>query len=253
MKTFACVVVAGLATSAGAELTTLGATNILTAETLNRNAELLNFTTANRTSSGDSYTSETLIQTAGGAFFLDDTAGSSFIVDAAPADGGQNLTYTTPVSMTTVAADLDNGDGTRTALVQTTALDAAGASIAWVPAGVTNGGDPFVAWRMDVGTTAGGVDGLDIALNPGESVNFLGSGFAAFDSTGGVLGVFALTLDDSAGSTASGLAVIGIGGADIAGFDLAAIQLFWDYEIVPAPASLSMIALGGLVAARRRR
>lgn len=255
MKMFACLAVAGLATSANADLIAYEAANLLEAASASSTAQSLGTSAlANRTASGDTFTSETLIQTAGSAFFLDAGRDSVFSVGAPAASGGLSGAYMAPVDMVTVSADLDNGDGTRSILVETVAVDAAGSVVAWVPAGLAAGpGNPFVAWRMDVGSNAGGTDTIDIALNPGEFVNFLGSGFNAFTSAGAALGSFAMTLDNAAGNSASGLAVLGLGGADIAGFDVGSIQLFWTYEIVPAPASMALLGLGGLIAAGRRR
>lgn len=132
-------------------------------------------------------------------------------------------------------------------------LDASGSAEIWVPSGaISPNGVVFDSWRLDVGQLAGGTNAIDLTA-PIASV--LQSGQTGWASDGTNYGTFGLTLDGAvAGSSAiSGVGVIGLGGADVAGFDWVEHALFWEVTLVPAPGAAALLGLGGLVAVRRRR
>jgi hypothetical protein len=201
---------------------------------------------------GDTYGAEPLLQDGASAFFLDNGAASVFNFDGASENGGASTAYQFGVDMIAVEAFTPSATG-GLVQVEVAAVDAlAGANVPWVPAGVLGPAGPFNSWRLDVGSTAA-TNPVDIALGAGQTINVLNSGFTAFNSAGASIGTFALTLDTSGPTQVSGLGVVGLGGADIAGFDMASIQLFWEYEVVPAPAGVMLLGFGGLALARRRR
>ncbi len=201
--------------------------------------------------SGDTFSSAPLVQDAASAFFISDTAPSTHTFDGTAEDGGADLVGNegdrfVVAEAFTPGAGANGGDLIQ---VQYTAVDAAGAPTPWVAAGVAGPAGPFTAWRLDVGSNAGGMDQI------ANTTAVLGSGMTVFDSAGGPVGSFPLTLDTSSATGVSGLGVIGLGGADIAGFDLASFQLFWEVAPVPEPSSviLGSSSLLGLVLLRRRR
>lgn len=98
--------------------------------------------------------------------------------------------------------------------------------------------------------TSEGQDSLDVA-EPGFT--FLSASFGFFDLSGSYLG--AADVSSNNFSDASGLGAIGILNANNAGLagNIGEMFIYIEYEAVPSPASVSLIALGGLVATRRRR
>ena len=194
-----------------------------------------------RGGTGDSFVARALLQAPPNAYFIDDVphshtfGGSEF--------AGNNLITGQPFTITSAKTSL----GGNLYLIQVEM----GTQGPWQPTpGLTApNGNVFQSWRLDVGMLAAGTDAIDFA-NP---ITVMSSGFSIFNSVGGSLGTFALTLNGSTASSVAGVGVVGLGGGDIGGFDLARIQLFWTVEIIPAPGTASLIGLGGLVAMRRRR
>jgi len=188
---------------------------------------------------GDTYNAAPLVQDGVSAFYISDAAPSTHMFDGTVEGAGNNLanpggTFAiveaqTPLGLTDLIQ------------VEMIALNAAGAPAPWVTV------PGFTSWRLDIGAIAAGTDAID--LGP---INVVASGFTVFNSAGASLGTFGLTVDASTGSSVAGVGVVGLGGGDIAGFDLASIQLFWEVEIVPEPASLTLVLLGGLALLRRR-
>jgi hypothetical protein len=191
---------------------------------------------------GDTYSSAPLVQDGASAFFISDIAPATVTFDAISENGGVNSASTDSTFAINEAFIPGVGpNGGDIIAVEYTALDIAGAPTAWVAAGVAGPAGPFTAWRLDVGGTAGGTDDI---MNTDA---ILSSGFSIFDSAGGGLGTFGLTVDSSTAAGVSGLGVVGLGGADIAGFDLATIQLFWEVQPVPEPGSIALMLIGSLV------
>lgn len=210
---------------------------------------------------GDTYSVAPLVQDGVSAFFLQDVDGPGpgttgryvATFDGTGENSGANLAYSTGThNFQVTEAQTDLGGGNYLIQVQYTAVNGSGAAEPWVPAGVIGPNGPFTAWRMDLGTNAAG-NPID-RLSPNNDFSILNSGFTAFDSTGAALGTFLLTVDDSNPPSGglSGVAVVGLGGANIAGFDMATLQMFWEINVVPEPASLALLALGGLLVVRRR-
>ena len=198
---------------------------------------------------GDTYSAAPLAQDGASAFFISDTAPNTHTFDVASEAGGMALAASAGSTWVAVEGFFPGvgPNGGDIIAAEYIAVDAAGAPTPWVAAGVTApGGLPFTTWRLDIGSTAAG---------PNEITNtdaILSSGFTAFDSAFAPIGSFPLTLDTSSASGVSGAAIVGLSGADIAGFDLASIQLFW--EVVPEPATglLTVIGLLGVSLLRRR-
>lgn len=247
MKTAFVLTVVGLAATANADITPVTTIADLTQPIAQ--GTVYGLTGDKNIIAGDTYTAEPLVQDGINAFFTDDAA--SVFTLGVPAIGGNNLTGAAGSTSNSSSGSIDNMDGTFTAFVTIDHRDATGNLDLWVDA--AQAGQGLTSWRADVGSNAGGTDGLAVDLGAGESFNILSSVFVAFNSANASLGAFSLSLDTSNASQLSGLAVIGLGGADIAGFDLSGLQIQWTYEIVPAPASAALLGLGGFAAIRRRR
>lgn len=249
MKTALVLIVAGLATAATADIIPTATTYDLT-QANGQGTVYTDFSGLRTVTPGDSYTAEPLVQDGVSAFFTDDDSASIF-AEGVEGLGGVNIAGAAGSTSHADAGSVPLGGGLHLGFASVFMRDAAGGLGIWVDA--ANAGAGFTSWRADVGTIAGGTDGLGIALGGGESFSVLSATFVAFSSTGAPLGAFPMSLDSSDGAQLAGLAVIGIGGGDIAGFDLAGVELQWEYEIVPAPASAALLGLGGFAAARRRR
>ncbi len=249
MKTVLVLTVVGLAATANADITPMS--NIADLSQANGQGTIYSdFSGLQSVIAGDSFTAEPLVQDGISAFFTDDNTASIF-AEGVEGFGGVNIAGAAGSTSNALAGSVPLGGGMFVGFASVHMRDAAGALGIWVDA--ANAGAGFTTWRADVGTIAGGTDGLGIDLAPGESFSVLSAAFVAFNSTGGSLGTFALSVDNSDAAQLAGLAVIGLGGADIAGFDLAGIEMQWTYEIVPAPASAALLGLGGFAAIRRRR
>lgn len=186
---------------------------------------------SNAGAAADLYNASSLLQTGAGAAFLDPGAGGPYTFDGASEVMGPNGCDAT-VTMEIIEVQLPgaacpNALGTDCIISDIIALDAAGAPTPWVPVGCSDPLDPWVSWRMDV-EVAAGPDFIDISSG---AVTVLDSGACAFDSGGGLLGCFPLVLDSSIGNSLGGVGIVGLGGADIAGFDMAELQLYWDIDI----------------------
>lgn len=194
--------------------------------------------------SGDTFGAEPLVQDAANAYYLDDATASSFTFDGTPENGGNSVLYLASVTEMRVAEVFTPSASGGTVQVGVAAFDSLGALVDWVPSGSTApGGETLIAWRLDVGSTAA-IDPIDIlSLNPGDTINVLNSGFTIYDLQGTPLGTYPLTIDTSDTTSVSGVALIGLGGADIAGFGLGSIEMFWEYEVIPVPVELQSFSI----------
>ena len=91
----------------------------------------------------------------------------------------------------------------------------------------------------DFGFVSDSIDGMDMTTDPADFAQFLGAGTVPVD-------IFATAGFSASGTTDSRLVV-----SDLAASGRATIT--YEYKIVPAPASVALMGLGGLVATRRRR
>ncbi len=204
---------------------------------------------------GDTYGAEPLAQDGASAFYIS-SAGTSpptaiFTFDQTLKLHGTNLTgapQPTPTDTFNVI-DLQTHLGGGAYLIQTeiVSLDVTGAPVPWVAAGVTGPGGAFTSWRIDVGGLAAFAD----LINPDSPFTITSAGFEAFNSAGASLGAFGLTVDLSDPTGMGGVGVVGLGGPDIAGFDLASLQVF--FTTIPEPGSAGVLALVGVAFFARRR
>ncbi len=210
---------------------------------------------------GDTYTVAPLLQSGGipatGAGFANDLGVVGVTFDGLAESGGVNVfgnagdTFIVEESFTPAAGP----NGLDLIQVEITSVDANGNPTPWVAAGVTGPNGPWTEWRVDVASNSAGASGGDdlIDLSP---FNLEATGFSAFASDGTSYGTFTpLTVDASTAAGVQGVGVIGLNGADIAGFDLARIQLFWEVSKVPEPSTgiLSMVGVLAMMMFRRRR
>lgn len=223
----------------------------------------LNFeANANRSAIGDSFSFAPLAQTnLPTAFFIDGNYDpGTFSVAAAPGatDLNGDLLFYQPGSVISGVFASQTQTGPNTYLIQVSyfALNAtSGTPVPLVPAGAVppaGGGTLFTSWRLDVGGFAGGSDAISLSA---PVANIIGQGQFAFNSAGGLLGTFALTAGGATVGSAdiNGVAVLGLGGGNIAGFDLVEHGIFWEVEVVPAPGAFALLGVAGLAATRRRR
>jgi hypothetical protein len=251
MRVLSFVALAGIASltvSAGADITSLDGVILGQSEGTNTRFGSISGFGPQSPVAGDTYDARALLQDGINAFFIDDVPDNHAFggVEAA----GANFAGNAGDSFSIASLNTVLGGGTELVQVEMANFSANGALSAWLPIpGNGPNGVPFTSWRMDMGSTAAGTD--DIAWS--NDFTIINSGFTAFDSTGASLGTFALTLDTSTANSMSGVAVIGLGGADIGGFDMASIQLFWEIEKIPAPGAVTLLSMVGLVSMRRRR
>jgi len=200
--------------------------------------------------------------TAGNLFLLEDAV-APVRDDVVPFDGAADpindyVAVAGSVTRSVIETDVDNGNGTRTLNITVTGTDPilGGPGDLW-PAGFTGGGQSLSSGGFGIGITLpaslGGADPLN--LTAGDSI--LSSTVAI--STGGVFAaplVLPSTFYGSAAYPANTWnGVIGIvfsnpGATGTLVQD--GIRLSITY-VVPEPASLSLLALGGLALTRRRR
>ncbi|MFQ5411222.1 MAG: PEP-CTERM sorting domain-containing protein [Phycisphaerae bacterium] len=194
---------------------------------------------------GDTFDAAALAQgNIASAYFIDDFPDNFLFADGGVANGGDNLTYTTPIVTTSIMmfqSTLPSGN----LLIEVHAMTDDGSP--WVAPGAVPPAPNthFDSWRFDVGGFAAGPD---ILGDPNGPYTVVDSGIALW-GTGGPLGAFALAASDFTAGL-SGVGLVGLGGGDIAGFDLNEMSLF--FEITPEPGTLVLLGMGGLLMLRRR-
>ncbi len=124
---------------------------------------------------------------------------------------------------------VDLGGGTQRYFTQVTALDALGQPEPLVNEALA--GTPFLSWQYEVGTAYTNNE----AINPGFLFVELDAGLAVFDSAGQLVGSFPLDYDYTVFTVMAGIAIYGLGGTDIAGADIATLQMFWDIRPAALP------------------
>ncbi len=199
-----------------------------------------------RSVEGDTFDAVAMVQDGINAFWLDDYPDNFQFVAGTSTDNGANLITAADMEI----AFTETMTAPNTYFVQANIYTVDGSP--WVPVGALSpNGVVYNSWRMDVGIQGAGVDTLAPDLTGFTGINVLQSGQAAWDSTG-LLGTFPLTLEGPyATNELGGVGVIGLGGADIGGFDYNEMALFWEYELVPEPASFLLLVLGAALIRRR--
>ena len=114
-------------------------------------------------------------------------------------------------------------------MVEVTALSAGAVAEPWVDASQSDAG--YLAWRLDVGSVEGGTNKIE----PDMPFTVLDSGVNLFDSSGSLAATLDLLQDNSDMTGLAGVAIISLADdANIAGVDVATLQMFWDiYPQVP--------------------
>lgn len=211
-------------------------------------------TASSRLVVGDTYNVAPVVQTATGAFYLSTPGNVNHVFsNSTNKFHGNNGAYPQGAG-TMVVSELLTELGPNQYLLQVelSALNASGALTPWIPAGVTANGSIFTSWRMDLGTLAAAPD----RLTPSQPILAVESAdMFVFDSAGDLLAAFPMTSDATDPLTGlAGAGIVGLGGDDIAGVDMASFQLAWTYRTVPEPTSFALLSLGmvGLLGRRRR-
>lgn len=124
---------------------------------------------------------------------------------------------------------VDLGGGVQRYFTQITALNAADQPEPLVNSAFAGIG--LIGWQFEVGTATAGNDPIE----PGMFVVVIDSGFNVFDSAGQLQGTFPLLIDFSTFIGFAGLTTYTLGGADIAGADIATLQMFWDARAALLP------------------
>lgn len=252
MKTMSItfVALAGLTAFAGADI------NAINGSTLNGAEGLYDSLTTTMTGfrspvPGDTFDARALLQDGTNAFFIDGAPDTHTFPNPAGEFAGTNSVGNPGNFFGVLSAHTILGGGTEFIQVEMANFQSNGTDLsAWQPTPglLSDNLIPYTSWRLDVGTITGSDP---IAWS--SDFRIVDSGFTIFDSDLNSLGTFALTVNGSTANSLAGVAVVGLGGADIGGFDMASIQLFWEIEKVPAPGAMALLGLGGLVATRRRR
>jgi|GEM_PF-5581047 len=190
---------------------------------------------------GAAYDGGLLVQDGSSAFFADGAPNSFVFADGTSTSGGPLATGATATDTTVAMSDTGSMIAVSISSADRQAL---------VGAGVSGPGGPFTTWRIDVGA---GAHPDSIEWTGAGTINVLSSGFTAFNAAGSAIGTFALAVDASDSTQVGGVGVVGLGGGDIAGFDLAELVVFWEYEVVPEPTALALFGMGVLALVRRRR
>ena len=184
---------------------------------------------------GDSYSLAPWLRDNLTQFYLaSPIAPTSHTFDGTDESGGTNSFGSAGGSFSVAEGITDLGGGAERYIVEVSALDSSLNNEPWVDASWA--GQVFTDWILEVGT----IDGGGNAIVPGYSFSVTDSGFLVFDSTGVQLGSFELSADMSTSTDLAGSAWVGLGGSDIAGFDVSTIQLYWDIAPTSVDADLDL-------------
>ena len=175
---------------------------------------------------GGSYSLAPFVEDVSTAFYLSSVAAPTVhTFDDTNESGGDNFFGTAGGSILIIEGVVPQGDGVDRYIVEVSTRNSALNLEPWVD--VSWAGNGLIYWRLDVGSTLGGNDPIEFAF-PIAVVN---SGFFVFDSSGTLLGAFNLYANTSTPTSLSGVAILNNSGFDIAGVDVAAIQMFWDVTL----------------------
>ncbi len=181
-----------------------------------------------RDANGDTYIAAGLIQAGDYAYYVDDYP-DNHTFGTGEETAGPNLISV----VDTIIVGTDFGPGLPgTNLLQVNYFTADGSDI--VPAGsLSPPPDSLIydSWRFDVGATLDGVDKINWTPNPGFTV--VGSGICLADA-GEIINCFDLAVDDSDANGVSGIGVVGLDGADIAGFGVDEMIMYWEIQLEPS-------------------
>ncbi len=185
--------------------------------------------------SGD-YSLAPLVQDTDTAYLISDAGGPTLhSFDGLEEGAGGNLLGTDGGSFVVLEGSIPLGQGVERVIVEVTAVNSGGQAEPWVDA--SNAGAGFEGWRLDVGSNSGGAT----AIVPAVPFTQVDSGFSVFSSTGALLDTFTLSVDTSTATSLSGVAALNNGGSDIAGVDIASIQMYWDIQTEPVDLALQTV------------
>ena len=204
---------------------------------------------------GDTYDIRALAQSSAGAAYISTNAVATQTFNSGSGKHhGENVLYNIigqPGTNFVVSESLTNlGSGNWELSVEMTSVGPNGPN-PWVPTGISIGGQPPTAWRMDLGAfTAATLN----RLTPSGTWSQIGTGtMALFNSS--LIPIFSGPINNEV-SDATGFAgagIVGLGGAPIGGADVASFQFRWTYNVVPEPSSLMMVSIVAFGLVRRRR
>jgi len=180
-----------------------------------------------RDATGDTYVAAGLVQDANNAWYVDDYP-DNHTFGTGEESAGANLISS--VDMRIVGADFGPGlPGTNLLQVNYFTVDSSDI----VPAGSISPNELiYNAWRFDVGTVEGFTDKINWTPNPGFTV--VDSGFCVVID-GLIEGCFDLMVHDSDANGVSGVGVVGLeGGADIAGYGVDEMIMYWEIQLTPS-------------------
>jgi hypothetical protein len=120
--------------------------------------------------------------------------------------------------------------------------------VAFVPVGATVGGATINAIQFDIGTPNAPADPVDFV----SPITVVSATFSIFTTAATSFGPFASTTTTPGGNSLTVRSGVSAG-TDITGFGINRMDVTVEVTKIPAPASLALLGLGGLVATRRRR
>ena len=176
-----------------------------------------------RDATGDTYLAAGIVQDATSAWYVDDYP-DNHTFGTGDETAGANLLS----EVDTRIAGMDQGPGLPgTNLLQVNYYTSDSSDI--VPSGsVSPNGTYFESWRFDVGTVEDITDRINRTPNPGFTV--VDSGFCVAED-GGLLGCWELAVDDSDANGVSGIGIVGLEGADIAGYGVDEMVMYWEIQL----------------------
>ena len=182
---------------------------------------------------GDTFSLAPLVQNSVTAFYISGAAGpTAHTFDGVSETGGSNLRGTAGGTFRVVEGIVPLAGGVNRIIVEVTAVNSALQAEPWVNSAYAGSG--YISWRLDVGSTSGGTN----PIQPATAFTPVGAGINVFNSAGQFVNTFALTSNTSTATTLSGVAILGNSGQNIAGVNVASIQMYWD--ILPQPTDLAL-------------